>query len=88
MRRGRTVIRQDDQDAGTLGGRTAANDEAVMPLCANVAPLALPEMQALPASPANDDWIEADLPGSINVLVEEITLLDQFLRAQILALFD
>jgi hypothetical protein len=88
MSRGRNVNRQDDQYAGTDGRDAAANDETAVPLCGIIPLLALPGLQALLPSPANDDWIETDLPGNISVLNEEIALLDQFLRAQILALFD
>lgn len=79
---------ETDPDGLSDGNRWAANDEAALPLRADIPPLTIPEVPALPPHPANDDWIEEDLPVSIKVLAEEILLLDQFLRPQILALFD
>ena len=84
----RAFIKQSDEHGLWGDSRAAANDEPAVPLRADIPPLTIPEGLALPPHPANDDWIEEDLPVSINVLAAEILILDQFLRPQILALFD
>ena len=84
----RALIKQSDEHGSGDDSRAAANDEAAVPLRADIPLLTIQEGLALPPHPANDDWIEADLPVSINLLAEEILILDQFLRPQILALFD
>jgi len=68
--------------------RVAANDEVTLPLLTDIPLLTISKVPALPSCSANDDWIEEDLPVSINVLAEEVVLLHQHLRANILALFD
>jgi hypothetical protein len=83
----RALITQDHHSLSGIG-RAAANDEVAVPLGRHIPLLTLPDGPAVTSCAANDDWIEADLPVSINVLAEEVLLLDQFLRDQILALFD
>lgn len=84
----RALITQTDHDDLSADRRGAANDKAAVPLGHDIPLLTLPEAAMLAPCPANDDWIEADLPSSIKVLTEEILILDQFLRGPILALFD
>ena len=84
----RARITQKEYHGLSGESRVAANDEVALPLCKDIPLRATPEAPMLPPFPANDDWIEDDLPVSINVLAEEVVLLEQHLRANILALFD
>lgn len=84
----RAAVRRTDCEISRDGRPLPANDDAQLPFQADIAAFAIPGRPALASCPANDDWIEEDLPVSINVLADEIMLLDQHLRANILALFD
>lgn len=84
----RAAIRRKDCEIAPRGSPLLANDETRWPSQANIAAITIPEAPVLLPSPANDDWIEDDLPVSINVLADEVVLLHQHLRATILALFD
>lgn len=88
MAGGRAAVRRTDGEISREGRSLPANDETGLPSQADIAPFSIPGGPALASCPANDDWIEDDLPVSIKVLADEVVLLDQHLRASILALFN
>ena len=88
MAGGRALITQKEYHGLPDESRVAANDEVALPICKDIPLQATREAPMLPPFPANDDWIDDDLPVSINVLAEEVVLLHQHLRANILVLFD
>ena len=88
MVRCRALNKRWEGQGSSADSPRAANDDPAIQSAKSIPSPTWTEVATPVPAPANDDWIEADLPIRISVLAEEITLLDQFLRPQILALFD